>query len=218
VESLAFYPYLSGRRNLRIIARNASVPMSRVEAALDQVKLTQRAEDKFSRYSLAMKQRLGVAAALLKDPELLILDEPTNGLDPKDMTEMRALIRNLAQGKRTVLLSSHLLEEVEQVCDRVGVILGGKLVAEGTVAELREQGELLVRADPIDWASRLVEEICGPEQVQVSGGALVLATDTARAGEINHKLVASGVLVSELRPVERFREETFPELTRREEV
>jgi ABC-type multidrug transport system ATPase subunit len=103
VESLAFYPYLSGRRNLRIIARNAGVPMSRVEAALDQVKLTQRAEDKFSRYSLAMKQQLGVAAALLKDPELLILDEPTNGLDPKDMTEMRALIRNLAQGKRTVL-------------------------------------------------------------------------------------------------------------------
>lgn len=213
VESPAFYPYLSGRRNLLMMARYSGVPSSRVEIVLDQVELTQRADDKFKGYSMGMKQRLGVAAALLKEPELLILDEPTNGLDPKGMAEMRALIRQLGRGERTVMLSSHLLGEVEQICDRVGVIQHGKLVAEGTVDELRGRGGLLVRAHPIERAKRLVEEMCGAEQVQVSDGALVLATDPALAGEIAHDLVMDGVVVSELRPFERSLEETFLELT-----
>ena len=100
-------------------------------------------------YSLGMKQRLGVAAALLKDPELLILDEPTNGLDPAGMAEMRTLIRSLGRGTRTVVLSSHLMGEVEQIVDRVGVISEGALVAEGTVAELRGRAGLRVRAQPL---------------------------------------------------------------------
>src|ERR687883_672993 len=114
VESPAFYPYLSGRDNLRVIARYAGATRTQVDAALAQVELSDRAHDKFSTYSQGMKQRLGVAAALLKDPELLILDEPTNGLDPAGMAEMRSLIRRLGSGRRTVLLSSHLLGEVEQ--------------------------------------------------------------------------------------------------------
>src|SRR5256712_3500395 len=137
VETPAFYPYLSGRDNLRVVARYAGVPRSRIEPVLRQVDLTDRARHKFRTYSTGMKQRLGVAAALLKGPDLLILDEPTSGLDPQGTIEMRALIKELKQGGRTVLLSSHLLNEVELTCDRVGVIAKGKLVAEGTVDELR---------------------------------------------------------------------------------
>jgi ABC-type multidrug transport system ATPase subunit len=216
IEAPAFYPHLSGWRNLLVIARYAGVPKERIEAALEAVELTDRASDKFKTYSQGMKQRLGVAAAFLKDPELLILDEPTNGLDPAGMTDMRALIRRLGSGDRTVLLSSHLLGEVEQICDRVGVIRNGKLVAQGTVGELRGQASLLVRADPMDRARQLVEKMNGIEQVQVSDGALVLATDAAQAGEITRELVTSGVVVSELRPVERSLEETFLELTGQE--
>jgi len=216
IEFPALYPHLSGWRNLRVIARYAGVPKERIEAALEAVELTDRASDKFKTYSQGMKQRLGVAAALLKDPELLILDEPTNGLDPAGMADMRALIRRLGSGDRTVLLSSHLLGEIEQICDRVGVIRNGKLVAQGTVGELRGQARLLVRANPMDRARQLLEEMHGVEQVQVSDGALVLATEAAQAGEITRELVTSGVLVSELRPVERSLEETFLELTGQE--
>ncbi|HZB97514.1 MAG TPA: ATP-binding cassette domain-containing protein [Candidatus Sulfotelmatobacter sp.] len=130
VESPAFYPYLSGKDNLRVIARYAGVPRKHIEEVLEQVGLTERARDKFATYSLGMKQRLGVAAALLKDPEVLILDEPTNGLDPAGMSDMRDFIRSLGSGERTVLRSSHLLGEVEQICDRVGVVSRGRLIAE----------------------------------------------------------------------------------------
>lgn len=213
VESPTFYPYLSGRRNLRILARYAGVPISRVDAVLDQVELTLRARDTFKTYSLGMKQRLGVAAVLLKDPDVLILDEPTNGLDPQGMTEMRALIRVLGHGGRTVLLSSHLLGEVEQICDRVGVISHGKLIAEGTVADLRGKAQLLVRADPLERAQRLAEQLYGIERVQVMDGALVLATDPAQAAELARVLVTNGFALSELRPVKRSLEATFMELT-----
>jgi ABC-type multidrug transport system ATPase subunit len=213
IEMPAFYPYLSGKRNLNILAKYSNIPPSRVDAVLDQVELTKRAEDKFENYSLGMKQRLGIAATLLKDPELLILDEPTNGLDPKGVAEMRTLIRSLGHGERTVLLSSHMLGEVEQICDRVGVIQHGKLVAEGTVAELRGKKKLLVRVDQIDKAKRLLEEMNGIEQVEVSKGVLLLKIDISRAGEVTHKLVMNGLMVSELREMERSLEEIFLELT-----
>src|SRR5205807_8012815 len=175
VEAPAFYPYLSGRENLRVIATYAGVPHSKVDPALEEVELLDRGKDKFGTYSLGMKQPRGVAAALLKEPELLILDEPTNGLDPQGMAEMRALMRALGNGGRTVLFSSHLLGEVEQVCDRVGVIRQGRLIAEGTVADLRGQAKLLVRANPLKQAQRLAEQLYGNERVQVIDDALVLA-------------------------------------------
>ena len=131
VETPGFYAHLSGGDNLRVLARYSGVESSRVRTVLEQVGLSSRARDGFAGYSLGMKQRLGVAAALLKDPELLILDEPTNGLDPEGVADMRDLIRSLGRGERTVLLSSHLLAEVEQVSDRVGVVREGRLVAEG---------------------------------------------------------------------------------------
>jgi len=213
IESPAFYPYLSGRDNLRVMARYAGVPKKGIEAALETVDLAERARDKFSTYSLGMKQRLGVAAALLKDPELLILDEPTNGLDPAGMADMRALIRRLGSGERTVLLSSHQLGEVEQICDRVGVISAGRLIAESTVEELRGKGALLVGAKPLDRAREHVEQLLGAEQVEVLDGTLRLDADPAIAGRINRELVGAGVEVTELRPIERTLEEVFLEMT-----
>ena len=213
VESPAFYPFLSGRDNLRVIARCAGVSKGRIEEVFDLVNLTDRALDKFATYSLGMKQRLGVAAALLKDPELLILDEPTNGLDPAGMADMRDLIRRLGSGERTVLLSSHLLGEVEQICDRVGVISRGRLIAESTVEELRGKGALLVGAKPLDRAREHVEQLLGAERVEVLNGALRLDADLAAAGGINRELVGANIEVTELRPVERTLEEVFLEMT-----
>src|SRR5205807_8672075 len=175
IESPVFSPYLSGRETLRVVADLAGVDRKRVEEVLDMIEVASRAGRKFGTYSAGMKQRLGVAAALLKDPELLILDEPTNGLDPQGMAEMRALMRALGHGGRTVLFSSHLLGEVEQICDRVGVIRQGRLIAEGTVADLRGQAKLLVRANPLKQAQRLAEQLYGNERVQVIDDALVLA-------------------------------------------
>ena len=156
IESPAFYPYLSGLDNLRLLAEYAEVSRQRIDEVLELVDLTDRAKDRFSTYSLGMKQRLGVAAALLKDPELVILDEPTNGLDPAGMRDMRRLIRELGAEGRTVLLSSHLLGEVQQICDRVGIISDGRMVAEHNVDELRGEQELVVRAAPREDAQRLL--------------------------------------------------------------
>jgi ABC-2 type transport system ATP-binding protein len=213
VESPAFYPYLSGRDNLRVIACYTGVPKERIDSALEQVELADRARDKFATYSLGMKQRLGVAAALLKDPELLILDEPTNGLDPAGMADMRDLIRSLGSGERTVLLSSHLLGEVEQICDRVGVISKGRLIAESTVEELRGGAALLVAARPLVRARERVEQLLGAERVEVLDGTLRLDADPATAGRINRELVSANVEVTELHPVERTLEEVFLEMT-----
>jgi ABC-type multidrug transport system ATPase subunit len=218
VESPAFYPYLSGRDNLQVMARYCGAPTSRVEEVLGQVELAGRANDKFKKYSLGMKQRLGVAAALLKDPELLILDEPTNGLDPKGMADMRALIRRIGRGERTVLLSSHLLGEVEQVCNRVGVIHRGALVMEGTVDELRSSGGILVRAEPLEKARETAVGLDGVEGAEIKDGMLVLEANPSRAAEVNAGLVAAGLRVSELRPLERSLEDAFLELTHGETV
>jgi ABC-2 type transport system ATP-binding protein len=220
VESPAFYPYLSGRDNLAGMARLSGVhaSKSRVEEALEQVGLTSRAGDRFKKYSTGMKQRLGVAAALVKDPELLILDEPTNGLDPKGIAEMRDLIRSLGRGERTVLLSSHMMGEVERICDRVGVIRSGRLVAEGPVAELRGQGGLLVKAEPLERAAEVAASIAGVEGVEVEDGMLRLVVDPGRASEIARELVSAGVEVIELRPAQHSLEEAFFQLTEEKEV
>lgn len=213
VEGPGLYPYLSGRDNLRVMARYAGVPMRRVDEVLELVNLTDRAADRFATYSLGMKQRLGVAAALLKDPKLLILDEPSNGLDPAGMAEMRRLSRRLGTGERTVLLSSHQLAEVEEICDRVGVISQGRMLAEGTVAELRGEGQLMVRADPLPRAREVAERVLGPQRVSVVDGVLRLRTAPHRAAVVNRALVAADVAVSELRVVERTLEDVFFELT-----
>src|SRR5579864_4654063 len=213
IESPGFYPYLSGRENLRVVADLAGVNRKRVEEVLDLVELTSRAGRKFGTYSTGMKQRLGVAGALLKDPELLILDEPTNGLDPQGMAEMRKLIKDIGQGDRTVLLSSHLLGEVEQICDRVGVISGGRLVKQSTVQDLLGEEGVLVRAQPIDQAQQMLATMFGSGAISTQDGALHLKVKPEQSTEINRQLVSAGIGVSELRPFERSLEEVFFQLT-----
>jgi ABC-type multidrug transport system ATPase subunit len=213
IEAPGFYPSLTGRDNLRVLARHAGVPEARIAGALEEVGLADRAGDRYRTYSLGMKQRLGIAAALLKDPELLILDEPTNGMDPAGMAEMRTFVRGLGQGRRTVLLSSHLMTEVEQVCDRVGVIRNGTLVAEGTVDELRGREHLLLRAHPLDEARRLVGSLRGIDAVTRLEDGLRVDVGTVPTHEINRALVEAGIAVTELRRERASLEEVFFELT-----
>ena len=213
IEGPAFYPYLSGGDNLRVMARHAGVPPGRVAAVLDQVELTDRAGDRYAAYSLGMKQRLGVAAALLKDPRLVVLDEPTNGLDPAGMADMRLLIRRLGAAGCTVLLSSHLMTEVQELCDRVGVIARGRLVAESTVAELRGEPGLRLVATPPAAAAAAARRLLGADAVEVTGDGLRLAVPPARAAEVNAALVGAGIAVSELRAEERSLEDAFLALT-----
>jgi ABC-type multidrug transport system ATPase subunit len=214
IEAPGFYPFLSARDNLRVMAMHAGVPAERVDVVLEDVELLGRANDRFAVYSQGMKQRLGVASALLKDPDVLILDEPTTGLDPKGMAEMRDFIRELGRGQRTVLLSSHLMPEVEQVCDRVGVIHRGALVREGTVDELRGNRGLVVRAEPLADAVRVLGERRDVAGIRSDDGAVRFSADPASAADINRALVTAGVAVTELRSERASLEEVFLELTR----
>jgi ABC-2 type transport system ATP-binding protein len=162
---------------------------------------------------MGMKQRLGVAAALLKEPELVILDEPTNGLDPAGMRDMRRLVRAIGAGGRTVLLSSHLLGEVQQICDRVGIIDRGRMVAESTVDQLRGGTELIVAATPSDVARAELESMRQVESVRVYDGALRVRAEERHTALINRTLVAAGVAVTELRRDERQLEDVFLDMT-----
>jgi ABC-2 type transport system ATP-binding protein len=217
VEGPGFYPYLSGRDNLRVLARYRRLPDPAAEAALERVGLTARGSDRFRSYSLGMKQRLGVAAALLGEPELLVLDEPTNGLDPAGMADMRRLLVDVAAGGQTVVLSSHLLAEVQEICDRVGVIAGGRLLAESTVRELRGGTAMLVRAEPLDGALAVAMRVAGDDAVTLAddpaGAAVRLEAPGLPVPVLVRELVAEGVDVLEVRSVERSLEDVFFEMT-----
>ena len=161
-----------------------------------------------------MRQRLAIAASLLEPRELLILDEPTNGLDPQGMVDVRNLIVELGRGERTVLVSSHLLGEVEQMCTRIGVIQKGKFVAEGTIDELRGAATLTVRAEPAATAASVLSGEAGTQNVQVlPDGSFSVKVDLKRTAEINRRLVQAGADVTELRATERSLEDVFMELT-----
>jgi ABC-2 type transport system ATP-binding protein len=209
VETPGFYPYLSGRENLRVLARYRALDDVAVEAALTQVDLTSRAGDRYRSYSLGMRQRLGVAAALLGQPDLLILDEPTNGLDPAGMADMRDLIRALAAEGQTIMLSSHLLGEVEQICDRVGVIARGRLLVEDTVDRLRGAASLVLRVDPLPAAVPVAARVVGATSVSIVDGALSLATEPSRAPDLVRAMVAAGVDVHEVVAKDRSLEDVF---------
>jgi ABC-type multidrug transport system ATPase subunit len=212
VEGPGFYPYLSGRANLQVLARYRGLPDAAVDAALGRVDLSDRAGDRFKTYSLGMKQRLGVAAALMGEPELIVLDEPTNGLDPGGMADMRALIVDLARGGQTVLLSSHLLAEVEEICDRVGVISRGRLLVESTVAELRGGRRLRIVATPLDRA--LATGLRFTESAALDGDAVLLDLPEQRTPEVVRALVGDGLDVHEAVVTERTLEEVFFAMTR----
>jgi ABC-type multidrug transport system ATPase subunit len=215
----AFYPFLSGRDNLRAAARRSGVPDSRVDAVLAEAGIAARAGDPVAAYSFGMRQRLGVALALLKDPALLILDEPSNGLDPAGQLDMRQLIRTLSSGGRSIVLSSHDMAEVEQLCGRVGIISGGRLLAEGSPAQLRGAARLRVRAEPAAQAAELAAALAEVDRAEHDGAALTLdlrAEDPvgpALAAAVNRQLVGAGLQVSEVRLTRRSLQEVFLTLT-----
>jgi len=213
IEGPGFYPYLSGRDNLRTMARYRNLPDTVVDEALERVDLAGRGRDRFKSYSLGMKQRLGVAAALMGDPDVIVLDEPTNGLDPAGMADMRSLIVDLARHGQTVLLSSHLLAEVEEICDRVGVIAGGRLLVESTVADLRGGRRLRLVATPVDRALAIAMRLAGEDAVQLAQDAVLVDVPSARMPEVVRALVTEGLDVHEASVSERTLEEVFFEMT-----
>ncbi|MBF6332770.1 ABC transporter ATP-binding protein [Nocardia transvalensis] len=216
IEGPGFYPYLSGRDNLRVLARYRGCGLDDVEEALHQVKLAGRGDDKFRAYSLGMKQRLGVAAALLGRPDLLILDEPTNGLDPVGMAEMRELITGLAADGHTVVLSSHLLSEVQEICDRVGVISQGRLLTQATVSELRGAATLFLRAEPVELAYPAVRRVVGDRTALLTAAGIRVDADVATAPKVARAVIEAGADLLELRTDERSLEEVFFEMTKSE--
>jgi ABC-2 type transport system ATP-binding protein len=215
VETPVFFPTFSGRRNLELLALTAGVEPARIDEVLETVGLRDRASDNVKGYSLGMKQRLGIAASLLKRPQLLILDEPSNGLDPAGMVEMRELIRQLgADGRTTVFLSSHLLGEVEQVCDHVTILARGHCVTSGRV------DEVLASRQTGDVRLRLADPAGGRELIEAAGFTVTSMGDAWRVhavtdpAELNRMLAERGHYLSELAPIAADLETVFLELTR----
>jgi ABC-2 type transport system ATP-binding protein len=220
VEEPRFRDHLTGRENLRVIADvRGEGALARIAPALARVGLSDRADERVKGYSLGMRQRLGVARALLADPELLILDEPTNGLDPGGIVEFRTMIRELAEQEgRTVFLSSHLLDEVEKVCDAAAIIDAGRVIDRGTIAELAGEGpsQLIVGCDDPDLAMAALDVGVGLARRCDGGVCILLDGDLhAAAAAVNTKLLEAGVLVWRLEPVRRTLEQRFLEITSR---
>jgi len=215
VETPLFFPNFSGRLNLRLLAETAGVPRQRVEECLELVELRDRADDRFKGYSLGMKQRLGIAAALLKNPRLLILDEPSNGLDPAGIRQVRELIQRLGRERRTtVFLSSHLLAEVQQVCDHVTILARGRCVATGPVREVlagKATGDIRLRVpDPV--GAKSVLDAAG---FSVTGmGDAWRIHGVVDPSTVTRALADRGHYLTELSPIEADLESVFLELTR----
>ena len=217
IETSTFYPYLSGRNNLAYFQGiSGRGDAAELDSLLQQVGLGGRGGDKFQTYSLGMKQRLGLAYTLLGDPELLVLDEPTNGMDPAGMAEVRDLIRGLARDDRTVILSSHLLNEVEQVCDSVAILSHGRLIAQGDVAELlQERGSPQVRLRTTDdrKAWEILSALAWVDGVSADNGYLVASVEEDRSWEITAALSRNEVYVAEMTPAQISLEQYFLDIT-----
>jgi ABC-2 type transport system ATP-binding protein len=217
IESQALFPAFSGRRNLEHLARLYRLPSSRVEDVLARVGLTERADDPIRTYSLGMRQRAGIAAALLKDPEVLILDEPANGLDPEGIVEIRNLLRSFGAEGRTVFVSSHQLAEVQHTCDRVAVLARGRCVAagpvDGVLAEAGASG-VLVSVDDVAAALAVIEA-AGWEASVDDDGAIRVVAAAGDAPLVAEMLARRRLFPRELRPAGASLEEAFLALTRR---
>jgi ABC-2 type transport system ATP-binding protein len=213
VESPAFFGNFSGRRTLELLAQAGGVPRGRIDEVLEQVGLRGRAGDRVKTYSLGMRQRLAVASALLKAPELLILDEPANGLDPAGIREMRDLLRRLPEHGTTVVISSHILAEIQQICDAVTIISRGKRVAAGPVAEVlsvaESRGEYRVRVKDHERAAAIIAASGLP--VTVAADHLVVG-DLADPSWITQALAEHQLWVAELTPLADL-EDAFLQLT-----
>jgi ABC-2 type transport system ATP-binding protein len=211
VEAPKFSPMFTGRQNLLLLSRSIGAPDSRVDEALDTVSLTGREGDRYKGYSLGMKQRLAIAATLLKDPDLLILDEPTNGLDPAGIREIRETIRSLGAEGVTVLLSSHILAEVQQVCDSATIIGHGRMLASGLVEDLiGTSTSFRVVVEDLDRGAQILTD--AGHAVRTENRTLVVDTQHSPT-EITRALADAGLYLSELVPMRADLESVFLELT-----
>ncbi len=217
IENPAFYPYLSGRDNLKAHGLAVGgVPESRIDDLLKLVNLNERAQDKFKNYSLGMKQRLGIASTLLTEPALVILDEPTNGLDPAGQREIREIIPRLAEEGHSVLLASHMLHEVEQVSDRVAIVRRGKLITEGSVDDMLRRGgyiEVIVPDVDPEAALRAIRRVPVVEQVTIEGGRLIVVAPDDSGVAINRALIEQNMVAGSITTKHSTLEELFLELT-----
>ena len=218
IEAPAFYPQLSGRDNLKVLTRLGRIASAAIDPALERTGMSARAGDKYRSYSLGMKQRLGIAAALLPSPELLILDEPTNGLDPAGIVEMRALIRSFADDGITVLVSSHLISEIEQVCGYVIMIRAGRLVHQGRVADLAEgQRPDIVLAPEheadLPHLTRLLEVSGLPVAASPADGTAVVSASGISAADLNRLATREGVTLRLISERTHSLEDVFFQLT-----
>ena len=214
IENPTFYPYLSGRDNLRGVARLTETPDSAIPAILDLVDLTGAAGRRFKTYSLGMKQRLAVAAALLHNPDLLILDEPANGLDPAGIVEMRDLMKRLKGEGKTVLISSHVLHEIEQICDRIAILNHGRVVVQGRVDDLlSRQDTFELQVEPLEQAEPILAGAPWVESVTRSGADLLVKAPRDRAPDLTRLLADHGLYLSSLRRQEISLEQYFLDVT-----
>jgi ABC-2 type transport system ATP-binding protein len=218
IESPAFYPQLSGRDNLKALTRLGQIPAAVIDPALERTGMTARAGDKYRSYSLGMKQRLGIAAALLPSPELLILDEPTNGLDPAGIVEMRGLVRSFADDGITVLVSSHLISEIEQVCDHVVMIRGGRLVHQGPVAELaagRRPDVVVAPEHAADLAqlARILEVNGLSVVASPADGTVVVSASGRSTADLNRLAAGNGITLRQISERSHSLEDVFFQLT-----
>jgi ABC-2 type transport system ATP-binding protein len=215
VETPLLYPRFSGRRNLELLGAIAGIGPSRVREVLERVGLAERGDDLVRTYSLGMRQRLGIGAALLKEPELLILDEPANGLDPAGIVEVRELLRSLGREGRTVFVSSHILSEVQLTADRVAILSAGRSVAEGPVGEVLRAGRsegLLVRVHDLQAGLRALAE--AGIAATSDDGLLRVALPAAGPAAVTKALADRGLYLTELRSDEADLETVFLDLTR----
>jgi len=216
VEAPTFYPYLTARRNLELLAAfDGGEANKRIDQALETAELSDRAGDRVGGYSHGMRQRLGIAAALLRAPKMLLLDEPATGLDPAGMRDMRVLIRRLADQGMTVVLSSHLLAEVEEVCNRVAIVRAGKIVYEGEIADLKRGAGTVYRLSTTDNARALgaCRTQAGISDVRIEHERIVFKADEAAAAELSQALIESGALIRALAPQTVTLEDLFFSLT-----
>jgi ABC-2 type transport system ATP-binding protein len=216
VEAPRFYPYLSGRKNLELLAAlDGDGASRRIDEVLEVVELTPRAAHRVGGYSHGMRQRLGIASALLRRPRLLILDEPATGLDPAGMRDMRRLIRRLANEGITVLLSSHQLPEVQELCDRVAIVDAGRVVYEGALSDLRRQGGAGYRLRSTDEqrALELAREQPGIEHAQADGNGLSFQADEEAVGALSLALGRASIGILALTPELATLEDLFFRLT-----
>jgi ABC-2 type transport system ATP-binding protein len=214
LETPNFYPYLSGYDNLRIVAKIKGASEVQIQDALELVELSSRQKDKFSTYSLGMKQRLAIAAAALSNPELIILDEPTNGLDPEGIRDVRRIIKSLASSGKTVFLSSHLLSEVEQTCTHVAIIKQGKILKQGSLRELISQNLFaFIRADDMELLKTVVSQYDKFVSMTVEPDGLLVELADSNLAALNRFLFEKGISLSHLAMRRQTLEEAFLELT-----